>query len=51
MSAFKGRHKLYRNIKNGKGHVNIFPAEGNPAMLSRKIIFHESITRDVLFAE
>ena len=33
-----------------KGHVKILPAGGDPAMLSRKISFHGSIQRDVLFA-
>ena len=51
VSAFKGRHKFNKNIRNGKRHVKIFPAEGNPEMLSRKISFHGNITRDVLFAE
>ena len=46
MSGFKDRLKLNRNIRNCKGYVKIFPVEGNPAMLSRKIIFHDSITRD-----
>ena len=46
MSGFKDRRKLNRNIRNCKGYVKIFPVEGNPAMLSRKIIFHDSITRD-----
>ena len=51
MSAFKGRHKFNKNIRNGKRHVKIFPAEGNLEMFSRKISFHGNITRDVLFAE
>ena len=49
--VFKGRHKFNRNIRNGKGHVKIFPTERNSAMLPKKIIFHDSIRRGVLFAE
>ena len=44
---FKGKHKLNRSFTNDNKHVKIFHAEGNPATLSRKIIFHDSITRDV----
>ena len=36
---------------NGRGHDKTFQAEGNPARLPKKIIFHDSITRGVLFAE
>ena len=50
-SAFKGRHNFNRKIRNGKRHVKIFPAGGDPAILPRKISFHGSIRRDVLFAE
>ena len=50
-SVFNGRHKFNRNIRNGKRHVKIFPAGGDPAILPRKITFHDSITRDVLFTE
>ena len=51
MSVFKGRHKFNRSIRNGKRHVRIFPAGGDPAILPRKISFHGNIQRDVLFAE
>ena len=37
---FKRKHKFNRNIRNGKGHVQIFPTKGNPTMLPRKIVFH-----------
>ena len=46
---FKGRRKFNRNNRNCKGLVKIFPAGGNPLMLPRKITFHDSITRGVLF--
>ena len=51
MSVFKGRHKFNRSIRNGKRHVRIFPAGGDPAILPRKISFHGNIQRDVLFAK
>ena len=51
VSVFKGRHKFNRSIRNGKRHVRIFPAGGDPAILPRKISFHGNIQRDVLFAE
>ena len=51
MPVFKGRHKLNRSIRNGKRHVRIFPAGGDPAILPRKISFHGNIQRDVLSAE
>ena len=51
VSVFKGRHTFNRSIRNGKRHVRIFPMEGDPAILPRKISFHGNIQRDVLFAE
>ena len=51
VSVFKGRHKFNRKIRNGKRHVKIFPAGGDPAILPRKVFFHGGIQRDVLFAE
>ena len=51
VSVFKGRHKFNRKIRNGKRHVKIFPAGGNPEILPRKITFHGGVRRDVLFAE
>ena len=51
MSVFKDRHKFNRNDRNGKRHAKIFPADRNPVRLPRKIIFHNSITIGVLFAE
>ena len=51
VTVFKGRHEFNRKIRNGKGHVKIFPAEEYPAILPRKISFHGRIQRDVLFAE
>ena len=51
ISVFKGRHKFNKNIRNGKRHVKIFPAGEDPATLPRKITFHGSVKRDVLFAE
>ena len=38
-------------IRNGKRHVRIFPAEGDPAILPGKISFQGGVSRDVLFAE
>ena len=32
-----------------KRHVKVFHAGGDPAILARKIYFHDSIQRDVLF--
>ena len=51
VSVFKGRHEYNRKIRNGKRHVEIFSAGGDPAILPRKISFHGRIQRDVLFAE
>ena len=51
VSVFKGRHNFNRKIRNGKRHVRIFPAGGDPMVLPRKISFHGGIKRDVLFAE
>ena len=51
VSVFKGRHKFNRKIRNGKRHVRIFPAGGDPAVLPRKISFYGGASRDVLFAE
>ena len=51
MSVFKGRHEFNIKTRNGKRHVKIFLAGGDPAILPRKISFHGRIQRDVLFAE
>ena len=51
VTVFKGRHEFNMKIRNGKGHVKIFPAGEDPAILPRKISFHGRIQRDVLFAE
>ena len=51
VSIFKGRHRFNRSIKNGKRHVRIFPAGGDPALWPKKIYFHENIQRDALFTE
>ena len=51
VSVFKGRHKFNTDIRNGKRHLKIFPAGGDPAILPRKISFHGRIQKDVLFAE
>ena len=51
MFIFKSRHDFNRKIRNGKRHLKIFPAGGDPAILSRKITFHGGIRWDVLFAE
>ena len=51
VAVFKGRHKFNKNIRNGRRHVKIFPAGGDPGILPRKITFHGRIQRDVLFAE
>ena len=51
MTVFKGRHEFNMKIRNGKGHVKIFPAGEDPAILPRKISFHSRIQMDVLFAE
>ena len=51
VTVFKGRHKFNRSVRNGRRHVKIFPAGGDPAILPRKITFHGRIQRDVLFAE
>ena len=50
ISVFKGRHKFNRKIINGKRHVRIFPAGGDPAILPGKISFQGGVSRDVLFA-
>ena len=36
VSVFKGRHKFNTDIRNGKRHVKIFPAGGDPAILRGK---------------
>ena len=51
VSVFKGRHKFNRKLRNGKRHVRIFPAGGDPAVLPRKISFFGGASKDVLFAE
>ena len=51
ISVFKGRHKFNSDIRNGKRHVKIFPAGGDPGTLPRKISFYGRVRRDVLFAE
>ena len=51
ITVFKGKHKFNKNIRNGRRHVKIFPAGGDPEILPRKITFHGRIQRDVLFAE
>ena len=51
ISVFKGRHKFNRKIRNGKRHVRIFPAGGDPAIMPGKISFQGGVSRDVLFAE
>lgn len=51
MSVCKGRCKFNRNVRNGKKHVRIFPAGGDPLILPRKISFRDSVKKDVLFAE
>ena len=51
ISVFKGRHKFNTDIRNGKRHVKIFPAGGDPGTLPRKISFYGRVRRDVLFAE
>ena len=51
MSVPKGRHKFNRKLRNGKRHVRIFPAGGDPAVLPRKISFFGGASKDVLFAE
>ena len=51
IAVFKGKHKFNKNIRNGRRHVKIFPAGGDPGILPRKITFHGRIQRDVLFAE
>ena len=48
---FKGRHEFNRKIQNGKRHVKVFPAGGDPPTLPRKTSFHGRIQRDVLFGE
>ena len=51
MSVFKDRHKFNKKIRNGKRHIRVFPAGGDPVILPRKIVFYSGIRRDVLFAE
>ena len=51
VSVFKGRHKFNRKLRNGKRHVRIFPAGGDPAVLPTKIYFFGGASKDVLFAE
>ena len=51
ITVFKGRHKFNKSIRNGRRHVKIFLAGGDPGILPRKITFHGRIQRDVLFAE
>ena len=51
VSVFKGRHKFNRKLRNGKRHVRIFPAGGDPAVLPRKISFFGGARKDVLFVE
>ena len=51
VSVFKGRHDFNRKIRNGKRYVKIFPAGGDPTIPPRKISFHGSVQRDVLFPE
>ena len=48
---FKARHEFNRKIRNGKRHVTIFLAGGDPPILPGKISFHGRIQRDVLFGE
>ena len=43
VSVFKDRHEFNITIRNGKRHVKIFPAGGDPMVLPRKISFHGSI--------
>ena len=47
---FKVRHEYNRKIRNGKRHVEIFSAGGDPAILPTKISFHGRIQGDLLFA-
>ena len=51
VSILKGRHDFNRKIRNGKRHVKIFPAGEDPAILPRKIYFHNGVRRDVFFTE
>ena len=44
--VFKGRRGFNRKIRNGKKHVEIFPAGGNPMIPPRKISFHGSIQKE-----
>ena len=50
VSVFKVRHEYNRKIRNGKRHVEIFSAGGDPAILPTKISFHGRIQGDLLFA-
>ena len=43
VSVFKGRHEFNRKIRNSKRHVKIFPARGEPSILTRKVSLHGSI--------
>ena len=51
VSVFKSRHKFNRSIRNGRRHVRIFPAGGDPTVLPKKISFYGNIQRDILIAE
>ena len=44
--VFKGRHGINRKIRNGKGHVKIFPAGGDPMVSPSKISFHGGIQKE-----
>ena len=46
MSVFKGRHEFNRNIRRGKKQVKIFPAGGDPMILTRKISLHGVIQKE-----
>ena len=46
MSVFQGRHKVNRKIRNGKRHVKVSPAGGDPMILPRKFSFHDSIQKE-----
>ena len=41
VSVFKGRHKFGRSIRNGKRHVRIFSAGGDPAYCQGKFLSME----------
>ena len=44
--VFKGRHGFNRKIRNGKRHIKIFLAGGDPMIPPRKISFHGSIQEE-----